>query len=157
MANIPAVCAALASQVGRLAYPPLRSLAEPMDQVNPPVGIVVPARPFVKYATTLEGATGFGPVLGGSFSLPSREIMLDYLILVAKASTLERVEAGVYTWLGFESDANAVSVPAAVEADPTLGGLAEWCVPLTADPPAPLDYNGVAMIGARIHFSLSVH
>jgi hypothetical protein len=147
----------MAAQIGQYAFPVLRSLPEPEDQINPPVGIVMPGRPFATYGTTLDGATGFGPVLGPAVTTPlaPTDFNLDYLIVLSHASTLERIELNLYTWLGFESDATAVSVPAAVARDPSLGGTVAWCIPTTCDPPGPLAWNGPEAFGARIHFQLS--
>lgn len=155
MTNITSVRTALAAQIGRLAYPPLRSLPEPEDQINPPVGIVMPGRPYLTYGTTLQGETGFlgQPVAGQQ--LAALEFQLDYLIIVTHASTLERIEQSLDAWLGFEFDNTIVSVPAAVAADPTLGGVVDWCMPSTADPPGPLEWNGHMFFGSRIHFNFS--
>ena len=157
MSNLTVIRNAMSAQIGRLAAPALRSMPELNDQVNPPYGAVVPARQYVDYRTTLQGATGFGPVLGQAVTTPlsPANFFLDYLIILSKASTLERVEAAMDAWLGFESDIGGVSVAAAVAADPTLGGTVAWCLATTADAPGPLSYNGVEMFGCRIHFSLS--
>jgi hypothetical protein len=147
---------ALAAQIGRLAVPALRSLPQPEDQINPPVGIVMPGRPYLTYGTTLQGETGFlgEPSAAGS-QLASVDFNLDYLIIVSHASTLERIEVNLDAWLGFEDDASIVSVPAAVAADPTLGGVVDWCIPITADPPGPLSWSGPEAFGTRIHFNFS--
>ena len=151
MADFTAICNALASQVNQLAVPALRTLPEAQDQINPPVGIVLPARNFVDYATTLEGATGFL----GSTPVADTNFNLDIMVVISKASTLERVEQNLYTWLGFTSSPGAVSVPAAVLRDPTLGGAVHWCLPTTAEAPGPVDWNGMPFFGSRIHFQLS--
>jgi hypothetical protein len=155
VANITVIRTALAAQIQALASPFLRSLPEPEDSITPPVGVVMPARPYVKYGVTLEGATGF---LGssGTIGISPENVYLDYIVLLAHASTLGRIEQNLDAWLGFESDATAVSIPAAVHADPTLGGTCEWCVPTTVDPPSPIDWNGLMLFGSRIHFELSV-
>lgn len=156
MLNISTVRNALAAQIGSAAYPPLRSLPDIEGQINPPVGIVLPGRPYVKYGVTLEGATGFfgNPVLGNTIS--PNEFSLDYVVIVAQASTLERVESSLDLWLGMEQDGTAVSITAAVAADPSLNGTVDWCVPSTADPPGPIEWNGLQYFGTRIHFNLSV-
>jgi hypothetical protein len=156
--NISLIRAALAAQVGLYAYPALRMLAEPEDQINPPVGMVLPGTPYATYSTTLTGATGFGGFIGGgpaSAPMSPTDFMLDIMLVVSHASTLERVEQNLDAWLGMESDGTAVSVPAAVLRDPTLGGTVSWCEPTTAERPGPLSYNGVEMFGTRIHFSCS--
>lgn len=156
MFDIDTVCNALANQVNALAYPPLRMLPDVEDQINPPVGIVMPGRPYLTYGTTLQGETGFlgQPILGNQIA--SIDFALDFLIIVSHASTLERIEQNLDTWLGFQGGSgNTVSVVAAVAADPTLGGVVDWCMPVNADPPGPLDWNGPAMFGTRIHFNFS--
>jgi hypothetical protein len=154
--SISVVRAALATQVGNLAFPALRSLPKAEDQINPPVGIVMPARQYGKYGITLQGATGFLGVPSLGNTLSPTEISLDYFILLSKASTLERIEENLDLWIGFESDGTAVSVPAAIEADPTLGGVVEWCHPMTVDAPGPVEWEGIQFFGTRIQCSLSV-
>lgn len=151
MSNVTVVREAMAAQIGRLAFPALRSLPEMEGQINPPVGIVMLGS--ANYGTTLQGATGF---LGGGVTIAPTDFTLDYLILVAQASTIERFEAQLAAWIGFESDATAVSVPAAVAADATLGGVVAWCVANSADRPGPVEWNGVHYFGTRIHFSVSL-
>jgi hypothetical protein len=153
--NITTVRAALAAQIGRLAVPALRSLAEPEDQINPPVGIVMPGRPYLIYGTTLQGETGFLGEPANGVALASVDFGLDYLIVLSHASTLGRIETNLDAWLGFQSTSSVVSVPAAVAADPTLGGIVDWCVPTTADPPGPLQWSGPEAFGVRIHFNFS--
>jgi hypothetical protein len=146
----------MAAQIGEYAFPPLRSLPDPYDQINPPCGIVMPGQPYVNYATTLQGQTGFGDVLGPPGTpLSETNFNLDYLIILAHASTLERIEQNLDAWLGLENDGTAVSVAAAVLADPTFGGVVRWCEPTTADRPGPLQWNGPEAFGTRIHFQLS--
>jgi hypothetical protein len=141
----------MAAQIGKYAYPFLRSLPEPEDQITPPCGIVMPGQPYVNYATTLEGQTGFL----GSTPLAETNFTLDYLIVLSHASTLERIEQNLDAWLGLENDGTAVSVAAAVLVDPTFGGVVRWCEPTTADRPGPLSWNGPEAFGTRIHFQLS--
>lgn len=158
MVNIVTVRNALAQQVSQYAVPSLRMLADVQDQINPPVGIVLPGRPYIDYVTTLDGGTGFGGYLGGqaqSVPMAPTNFNLDIVVVLSKASTLERVEQNLDLWLGFENDTTAVSVVAAVEHDPTLGGTVNWCVATTADPPGPLEWNTMSFFGARIHFQLS--
>lgn len=155
MANLTVVRTALAAQIGQYTAPFLRSLAEPEDQMTPPFGVVMPARNYERYGQTLEGATGF---LGGSGTtgISPQLVYLDYHVLLAHASTLGRIEQNLDLWLGFESDATAVSIPAAVHVDPTLGGTCEWCIPVSADAPGPVDWNGLLLFGSRIHFEVSL-
>ena len=159
MVNISAVRNALAAQVNQYAYPALRMLPDAMDQVNPPVGVVLPARNYIDYVTTLDGATGFGGYIGGqaqSVPVSDTNFGLDIMVVVAKASTLERAESDLDLWLGFQNSAGtAVSVAAAVMKDPTLGGTVHWCLPVSADAPGPVDWNTVQYFGARVHFQLS--
>lgn len=155
MVNITAVRAALATQIGNLAFPALRSLPDLEDQINPPVGIVMPGRPYALYGTTLQGETGFMGAPSQGEALAPVDFNLDYLIVLSKASTIERVEMNLDAWLGFEADTTAVSVPAAIAADPTLGHTVAWCVPVSADPPGPIEWNAMQFFGTRIHLSLS--
>lgn len=148
---------ALAAQVNQLAYPALRTLPWPEDQINPPVGIVMPGRPYVNYASTLQGETGFGDVLGvPGTPLSETNFNLDILIVLAHASTMERIAQNLDGWLGLQNESGtACSVAAAVLADVTLGGVVRWCIPTTADAPGPLQWSGPEAYGSRVHFQLS--
>lgn len=148
----------MASQIAELASPALRAMTDPYDTINPPVAIIMPGQPYLLYGTTLDGETGFGGVLGGQpQSVPAAptDFNLDALILLAKATTQERTEQALDTWLGVQNDTNVVSVVAAIAADPTLGGTVSWCIPQSADRPGPVTWNGLEYFGTRIHFNLS--
>jgi hypothetical protein len=157
VANLSVIRAAMAAQIGRLASPSIRSFPEPEDQINPPCAYIMPGRPYVNYVTTLEGASGFGGVMGApvNAAISPTNFNLDCLIILSHASTLERVTSGLDAWLGFEADSGAVSIPAAVAADPTLGGTVAWCEVTTCDPPGPMSWSGPEMFGCRMHFQLS--
>jgi len=148
---------AMAAQIGDKINPFLRSMDYREDTLNPPVGIVVPPLrgAYVDYVSTLEGDDGFLGNPAAGVTLASHNFNLDYMILLAKANTQDRVEENLDAWLGVENDGTAVSVVAAVLADPTLGGVVDWCVPLTADSPGPITWAGLELFGTRIHFSLS--
>lgn len=158
MVNITAVRTAMATQIATLAYPPLRAMTDPYDQINPPVAIILPGQPYLTYGTTLQGDTGFGGTLGGQpQSVPASptDFNLDVVIVLAKATTQERVEQALDLWLGFENDTTAVSVVAAIAHDPTLGGAVSWCEAVSADRPGPITWNALEYFGSRVHFALS--
>lgn len=153
-----AVRTALADQVNTYAQPYLRMELEPADQINPPVGLVMPGRPYLVYGTTLQGADNFGGVLGGgpqTAPMSPTDFNLDIVLVVSKSSTLDRQQQALDAWLGVTNSPGAVSVVAAVEADATLGGAVSWCIASSADPPGPVNWNGLEYYGTRIHFGLS--
>ena len=42
------------------------------------------------------------------------------------------------------------SIPAAIAADPTLGGLVQWCVPVSVSSYGLVQWAGVGHMGARL-------
>ncbi len=156
--DITVVRNAMANQIGALASPSLRMAPDIPDQINPPCAVIGPGRNYVSYATTLQGETGFGGVLGGGpASAPAAptDFSLDVIILLSKASTQERVEAALDQWLGMLNAPGSVSVPAAIMADPTLGGSVAWCIVNSADAPGPITWSGLEYYGTRVHCQLS--
>lgn len=152
MANLSVVRAALANQIQEYAFPALRVNANPLDQINPPCAMILPGKPVAKYGRTLGGPFAN---LGGTI-YAATDINLDIIILVSHATTTDRMQQNLDQWLGFENDAEVVSVAMAIEKDISLGGVVEWCVPETCDSYGPIEWSGQSYFGARIHCSVSL-
>jgi hypothetical protein len=152
MANLSAVRAALAAQINLYVQPSLTAVADPLDQVNVPSALILPAKNAVKYGRTLGGPMAN---LGGMI-YAATDFNLDICILTSHATTTDRMQRNLDQWLGFEDDAAVVSVPMAITKDLTLGGAVEWCVPESCDAYGPIEWAGQTYFGARIHCSISL-
>lgn len=155
MAGLQAVRNALATQIQNHAYPVLQVEANPRDQINPPVALVLPARgTFAEYGETL-GSEYMG---GVPIPVPTATgFRLDVQVIVARAAGIEQVQPELDQWFGYENiPGSTVSIPMAVAMDSSLGGLVRWCNAISADNYAPIDYNGLMYFGARIHFELAL-
>lgn len=159
MASLGAVRDALAAQITANAVPQLNCVAQPLDQITPPCALVLPSRTNVaKFGICLgEGLTD-----DSGLPLTPAEFNLDILIVVAHASTTERVQQMLDQWLGYQSvtaDADTgnpcVSVPFAVAQDPTLGGTVDFAECNAVVSYGPVDYNGTPYFGARISVVVS--
>lgn len=136
MADIAAIRTALAS---RITATGLRALAEARDQVSPPVAIILPGQPFVVYGATLDGAL---------------TVNLRVLMLISDAAPEEKVQRALDAYLGIGRGVSASSIPAAIMADPTLGGAVHFCEPLQISQYSRVEYNGIIYLGARLEVSI---
>lgn len=157
MADLTAVRNALAAQITALSSDangvPLNCIAQPLDQITPPCALVLPARSNVaKFGICL----GEGLVDDNGLPLSPAEFNLEILVIVAHASTTERVQQQLDQWLGFLSyGQTATSVAGAVAQDPTLGGAVDYCECNNVMSYGPVDYNGTPYFGARISVTVS--
>lgn len=159
MASLGAVRDALAAQITANAVPQLNCIAQPLDQITPPCALVLPARSNVaKFGICL----GEGLVDDAGLPLSPAEFNLEILVIVAHASTTERVQQMLDQWLGYQSvaaDADtgnpSTSVAFAVAQDPTLGGAVDFAECNNVMSYGPVDYNGTPYFGARISVTVS--
>lgn len=119
------------------------------------MALVLPAHgTFAKYGETLGGAY-MDPVTRSPYAASS--FSLDVMVAIARNADIDTVQQTLDQWFGYELIPGVtVSIPMAVAMDDTLGGVVQWCEPVTADSYAPLDYNGVMYFGARIHFTIGL-
>ena len=151
MANISAVRQALADVIQNYTVPALAAFGTNQDQINPPCALVLPAKNLGTYGVTLVGNPATQSTL-----LAVTEFNLDVYVLVARASTINRVEKTLDQWLGFELDSNVVSVPMAIALNENLGGACQYCEPINVDSYGPIEWNTVTYFGARIHTKVSM-
>lgn len=131
MAVLSDVRNALAAAIDNV--PGLRATGQMSGEINPPVAVVVPAPgPFISYSETFE--------------LNVVDIALEVVLLVSYAD--ER--AGQLLLDGYLSATGTSSVRAAITADPTLGGVADYCVLETAADYGLIEWAGVQYLGARL-------
>lgn len=149
---------ALAASITANASPQLNCIAQPLDQITPPCALVLPARSNVaKFGICL----GEGLLNDAGLPFTPAEFNLDILVIVAHASTTERVQQQLDQWLGYESGidpdtgANVVSVAFAIAQDPTLGGAVDYAECNSVISYGPVDYNGTQYFGARISVTVS--
>src|ERR1700756_1717560 len=115
MTTISAVRTALSNQISTQTG--LICLPVMADQINPPVGVILPGAPYAKYGITVGAHQG-------SLAQPVTaivELNLVVAVFVSRAPSLERAQTTVDQYL--------VTIPAAMEFDPTLGGIVEYCEP----------------------------
>lgn len=148
MTDFDDVTTALAAQIQNLTG--LKMFSEMPDQINPPMGAILPGNPLVKYGITLgEGAM---------FSVNPIPVPTDYNlvigIFVSRAPSLQRAQKNVKEYLGLNGD--GPSVPRAILHDPTLGGLVEYCEPLTVTHFGELNVAGQDYFQGRITVAVSV-
>ena len=139
MASMAAVRAALAAQIAANVAG-LRATGLMTGQVSPPMAVVVPARgTFLSYTETLEPGVA--------------DIPLEVVLLVSYAD--ERAAQNALD--GYLSATGALSVPAAILKDPTLGGAVDFCVPESADSYGLIDWAGVSYLSARVLVTAGTH
>lgn len=137
MASLSAIRTALANQIGTLTG--LRTLPEAKDQISPPVAVILPGQPVVTYGQTMDGAF---------------IVNLRILIAISDAPPDEKVQRALDAYLGIGANAGTSSIPAAIMADPTLGGVVHFAEPLTAGNYGQISYNGITYFGSRIEVSI---
>jgi hypothetical protein len=121
------------------------------DQVNPPVAVILPGIPYVKYGITLgESAIG----LGVPVPVPA-ELNLVVCVFVSRAPSLERAQEQVDQYLGLEPSDSVMSIPLAIFSDPTLGGVAEYCEPLQVQAYGDIEIAGQTYFQGRITVAVS--
>lgn len=124
------------------------------DQLNPPCAVLLPGNPYVKYGITMgEGTMTHG--LAAPVSVPT-EINLGIMVVCARSS-VENAQEYVDALLGLEPLDTVVSIPLALDENPTLDGLVEWVIPRHVS-----GYDSNTLIGnvpyftGRIELAISV-
>lgn len=148
MTDFDDVTDALAAQIQSLTG--LKTLPEMPDQITPPVAAILPGNPLAKYGITLgEGAL---------FSTNPVPVPTDYNLVVAifvsRAPSLQRAQKNVKAYLGMNS--GGTSVPRAILHDPTLGGLVEYCEPLSITHFGEVNIAGQDYFQGRLTVAVSV-
>lgn len=144
MADFDDVTTALAAQIQ--SYTGLKFFADMPDQINPPMGAILPGRPLAKYGITLgESALEQIPV--------PTEYGLSVAVFVSRAPSLQRAQATVKSYLGMKA---GLSIPRAILANPTLDGLVEYVEPLQVDAYGDIEIAGQPYFQGRISVLVSV-
>lgn len=112
---------------------------------------MIPGQPVAKFDVCL----GAGLLDAFGDPLSPTEFSIRGHLIVSRANTISIVQDDLDQWLGYVRTANTVSVAMAIDMDPTLGGLVEWCIPTIEDGYGPIDVAGATYFGARLNLSVS--
>jgi hypothetical protein len=139
MADFVAIRNALAAQITE--FTGLRCDGQARDQVTPPCSVILPGNPFITYGATLDEAM---------------TASLMVLIIVSDAAPVEKTQRALDAYLGLDhgQDGGQSSVPAAILADPSLSGTAEYCEPVSVSSYGRIEYAGVGYFGGRLNLTL---
>lgn len=137
MASLSDIRAALGARI--TAGTGLRTLPEARDQISPPVAVILPGQPLVTYGNTLDGAF---------------TVNLRVLIAISDAAPDEKVQRALDAYLGIGTGNSASSIPGAIMADPTLGGVVHWCEPITVGNYGRISYADIGYFGARLEVQI---
>ena len=133
MASLSDIRAALGNRIATATG--LQVLPEARGQIAPPVAVIIPGQPLIVYGNTLDGAF---------------TVNLRVLIAISDAAPDEKVQRALDAYLGIGAGNSASSIPAAIMADPTLGGVVHYCEPLTVGNYGQITYAGIIYFGARL-------
>ncbi len=122
-----------------------------MDQVNPPMLLIIPRPPAAKFGITL----GEGQLDASGRPLSPTEFTLKGALIISKADTVVNVQDNLDAWLGYQRTASVVSVAMAIAMDPTLGGTVEWCETKLISHYGPIEWSGAHYFGASFDFEVS--
>ncbi len=139
MADVKAIRNALAAQV--TAQTGLRCTARPGDTIVPPVAIVLPGEPFVRYGDTMDEAV---------------TITMSLVLIISDAAPADQTQQALDSYLGIGGTQGA-SIARAILADTSLAGTCEYCEPVTAGNYGRLEYAGQTYFGARINLTIGAH
>jgi len=151
VADVSAVRTALASQIQSLTG--LTCTPRMPDTITPPQAAILPAQPYAKYGITLGGHLAS---LGATIPVVT-ELNFAVCVFVSRAASVERAQQQVDQYLGFEPSSGVVSIPMAIDEDPTLGGVAEFCEPVVVLAYGDIDIAGQPYFQGRLHVAVSVH
>jgi hypothetical protein len=146
VATLTQIRQALASQIQTYCVnPQLRAQAEPLDQGVGPVALIVPGSPYIKYGDTF--ADSFNDLGQMQFGVC---VNLCVLILVSDSSTADREQQQLDAFLDLGTAADQISVPMAIQMDPTLGGIVMSTIPIQVGHYGRVPYGGLEYFGARL-------
>jgi hypothetical protein len=125
--DLTAIRIALASQVQE--YTGLATFPQLMDRINPPVAFVIPhSRPQNPGRSLNTGSmfVVFDETMASDGMSGAVTVNLEILVLLSEAAGIEREQRALDAYLGI-GPSEGQSIPQAINADPTLGGLVEHC------------------------------
>ncbi len=84
----------------------------------------------------------------------SLTINLRVHILISDAAPTEKVQRALDAYLGIGTGTTASSIPQALQADPTLGGVVHFAEAISAGGYGRIEWAGVIYFGARIEVQI---
>jgi hypothetical protein len=136
MADLTTIRNALAAQI--TAQTGLRTMAQPRDQVSPPVAVIIPREPVITFGDTMDG---------------SLTVNLTAVLLLSDAPPSEKTQRALDAYLGLGAG-ETVSIAGAVQADPSLGGAVHSTLPVSVSSYSRVVYADVTYFGARVNFEI---
>lgn len=136
MASVIAVREGLDARLATIAG--LRHSAFAPGVINEPHAFVMVAEPAITFDETM----GRG----------SDQLHMNIVLLTPKTS--DRVAQALLD--PYLAGSGSQSIKAAIEGDPTLGGVADWTVVTGVPFYGPMDYDGVMYFGARFDVEINV-
>lgn len=136
MADLTIIRNALAAQI--TAYTGLRTMAQPRDQVSPPVAVIIPREPLVTYGDTMDG---------------SLTVNLTAVLMLSDAAPSEKTQRALDAYLGLGAG-ESTSIAGAVMADPSLGGVVHSTLPVSVSSYNRVIYADVQYFGCRVNFEI---
>jgi hypothetical protein len=98
--------------------------------------------------STREMFIVFGETMNGEM-IGSVTVNLDIMVLLSEAAGIEREQRALDAYLGI-GPAESQSIPQAIMADTTLGGLVEWCMPIGVSSYGRIAASGIEYFGGRL-------
>jgi hypothetical protein len=127
---------ALAAQLATI--PGLRTTTEQADQVNPPVAVIMPVSgTFIRYGATFDD---------------NADITLRAILLAAKTDTSGGQDL-MDTYLAVTGDS---SINAAIQADPTLGGIVQSASLAEATGYGLISWNNIEYLGCQMIVEIGI-
>lgn len=152
MADLVAIRASIAAQVGANAVPALTASAEILDSLpSLPMFLVLPTRPVAKFDVCL----GAGIIDGSGRPMTPTEFTIKGILPVSRGDTISNVQDELDQWCGYQQTASTVPVAMAIDMDNTLGGTIEWCIATMITDYGPVQWSGVEYFGATFQFEVS--
>lgn len=108
--------------------------------MNPPCAVILPGQPFIRYGATADYSG-------------AADMNLTILIIVSDAAPVEKTQRALNSYLGVGAG-QAESVPAAILADPTLGGAVHFCEPTQVGRYGRIEYAGIVYFGGAVDCQL---
>lgn len=136
MGDLNAIASGLANRI--TAATGIKSTPYAPGQVVPPALVVIPDRPAILYGQTMDGEVNVN--------------LLAIVLLSAANDTSGQVDLNAYV-----SSSGSKSVNAAVQADPSLGGAAEFAVVLQVSTYGVIEYAGQQYMGASFLVQCGAH
>lgn len=155
MANIRAVRKALAAQLQTELK--IKTHSKMPAVITPPVMMVLPGGPYIQYGVTMgeqaDALEAFGSVLGEVTHPQSKNnIMLTVLVCISTAQGYENMQDALDDLL--EPAGNKGSIANAIATDESLGGAADFAVPIDVTGYGLVNVAGQDYFGAHIRVQI---